>query len=259
MTITPCHATTSMSSYPLPKRLTSVSRTGIISYPTPFNTYKVDAIFSFSLLTLSWKRRQPKNLFKVRSVVAPVETTTEFDEMVSGTQRMYYMLGGKGGVGKTSCAASLAVKFANNGHLTLVVSTDPAHSLSDSFAQDLTGGTLVPVEGPISPLFALEINPEKAREEFRDVSKKNGGTGVKEFMDGMGLGMLADQLGELKLGELLDTPPPGLDEAIAISKVIQFLESQEYNMYTIHVSRWANRSALVFSPVWRTEIKSTQS
>nr|GEX83476.1 ATPase ASNA1 homolog 2 [Tanacetum cinerariifolium] len=164
--------------------------------------------------------------------MAPVETTAEFEEMVSGTQRKYYMLGGKGGVGKTSCAASLAVKFANNGHPTLVVSTDPAHSLSDSFAQDLTGGTLVPVEGPIAPLFALEINPDKAREEFRDVSQKNGGTGVKDFMDGMGLGMLADQLGELKLGELLDTPPPGLDEALAISKVIQFLESQEYNMFT---------------------------
>ncbi|KAF2318497.1 hypothetical protein GH714_008363 [Hevea brasiliensis] len=40
------------------------------------------------------------------------------------------------------------------------------------------------------------------------------------------------KLGELKLGELLDTPPPGLDEAIAISKVMQFLESQEYSMFT---------------------------
>jgi arsenite-transporting ATPase len=58
-----------------------------------------------------------------------------FQEMTSGTRRRYYMLGGKGGVGKTSCAASLAVRFANNGHPTLVVSTDPAHSLSDSFAQ----------------------------------------------------------------------------------------------------------------------------
>ncbi|KAF3609088.1 hypothetical protein DY000_02051002 [Brassica cretica] len=152
--------------------------------------------------------------------------------MVSGTKRKYYMLGGKGGVGKTSCAASLAVRFANNGHPTLVVSTDPAHSLSDSFAQDLTGGMLVPVEGPDSPLFALEINPEKAREEFRSASQMNGGTEVKDFMDGMGLGMLVEQLGELKLGELLDTPPPGLDEAIAISKVIQFLESPEYNMFT---------------------------
>lgn len=68
-------------------------------------------------------------------MAAPSEAIAGFDEMVTGTRRKYYMLGGKGGVGKTSCAASLAVKFANNGHPTLVVSTDPAHSLSDSFAQ----------------------------------------------------------------------------------------------------------------------------
>jgi arsenite-transporting ATPase len=37
-------------------------------------------------------------------------------------------------------------------------------------------------------------------------------------MGSFGLGGVADQLGDLKLGELLDTPPPGLDEAIAISK-----------------------------------------
>ncbi|GFP97003.1 putative arsenical pump-driving ATPase [Phtheirospermum japonicum] len=196
---------------------------------------KTKPSFNSKFLSLSITRK-----FYVKSVAAPTESVAVFDEMVSGTQRKYFMLGGKGGVGKTSCAASLAVKFANNGHHTLVVSTDPAHSLSDSFAQDLTGGTLVPVEGPFSPLFALEINPEKAREEFRSASQKNGGSGVKDFMDGMGLGLIADQLGELKLGELLDTPPPGLDEAIAISKafeehfcqVIQFLESQEYNKFT---------------------------
>lgn len=75
------------------------------------------------------------NQLVVRWVATPVETVAGFDEMVTGTQRKYYMLGGKGGVGKTSCAASLAVKFANSGHPTIVVSTDPAHSLSDSFAQ----------------------------------------------------------------------------------------------------------------------------
>lgn len=89
----------------------------------------VDAIYWFSIA--------------VRSVAAPSEAITEFDDMVSGTKRKYYMLGGKGGVGKTSCAASLAVKFANNGHPTLVVSTDPAHSLSDSFAQVLISSLLV--------------------------------------------------------------------------------------------------------------------
>ncbi|XP_073031515.1 ATPase GET3B-like [Primulina eburnea] len=193
---------------------------------------KLKSSGSSSFVTISIAKKMPRRKFLVRSVAAPTESVAGFDEMVCGTQRKYYMLGGKGGVGKTSCAASLAVKFANNGHPTLVVSTDPAHSLSDSFAQDLTGGTLVPVEGPNSPLFALEINPEKAREEFRSAGQKNGGSGVKDFMDGMGLGIIADQLGELKLGELLDTPPPGLDEAIAISKVIQFLESPEYSMFT---------------------------
>lgn len=39
---------------------------------------------------------------------------------------------GKGGVGKTSIAASTAVQSANNGKKTLVVSTDRAHSLGDS-------------------------------------------------------------------------------------------------------------------------------
>lgn len=194
--------------------------------------FKFRPSFSPAFVSFPMTTKQPRKSLQVRSVATPAEATAGFDEMVSGTQRKYYMLGGKGGVGKTSCAASLAVKFANNGHPTLVVSTDPAHSLSDSFAQDLTGGAVVPVEGPYSPLFALEINPEKAREEFRSASQKHGGTGVKDFMDGMGLGMLAEQLGELKLGELLDTPPPGLDEAIAISKVMQFLESQEYNMFT---------------------------
>eukprot|EP00262_Sarcandra_glabra_P013830 TRINITY_DN3908_c0_g1_i1.p1 TRINITY_DN3908_c0_g1~~TRINITY_DN3908_c0_g1_i1.p1 ORF type:complete len:415 (+),score=80.24 TRINITY_DN3908_c0_g1_i1:112-1356(+) len=182
---------------------------------------------SFSLVNT--RRYSP---LQVRSIVTPAEAVAGFDEMAAGTQRKYYMLGGKGGVGKTSCAASLAVKFANHGHPTIVVSTDPAHSLSDSFAQDLSGGALVPVEGLDSPLFALEINPEKAREEFRSASQISGGTGVKDFMDSMGLGMLADQLGELKLGELLDTPPPGLDEALAISKVMQFVEAQEFNMFS---------------------------
>ena len=49
--------------------------------------------------------------------------------------RKYFMLGGKGGVGKTSSAASLSVQLAAEGRKTLVVSTDPAHSLSDSLDQ----------------------------------------------------------------------------------------------------------------------------
>jgi hypothetical protein len=56
------------------------------------------------------------------------------------------MLGGKGGVGKTSCSAALALRFANQGHTTLIVSTDPAHSLSDSLDQVRAARRLT--EGP---------------------------------------------------------------------------------------------------------------
>ena len=53
--------------------------------------------------------------------------------------RRYVMVSGKGGVGKTSLSASLAVGLAAAGHNTLVVSTDPAHSLSDSLDQVCAG------------------------------------------------------------------------------------------------------------------------
>ena len=61
--------------------------------------------------------------------------TSNFRELVQAAGRRYVMISGKGGVGKTSLAASLAVRLAAEGHNTLVVSTDPAHSLSDSLGQ----------------------------------------------------------------------------------------------------------------------------
>ena len=46
----------------------------------------------------------------------------------------YYMLDDNDGdISNTSCASSLALKFANSRHPTLIVCTDPTDSLSDSF------------------------------------------------------------------------------------------------------------------------------
>jgi len=66
---------------------------------------------------------------------AAVQAPTAFEELAAGTARKYIMVSGKGGVGKTSLSASLAVRLAAAGHTVLIVSTDPAHSLSDSLAQ----------------------------------------------------------------------------------------------------------------------------
>ena len=47
------------------------------------------------------------------------------------------LMTGKGGVGKTSVAAATGLRCAELGHKTLVLSTDPAHSLADSFDIEL--------------------------------------------------------------------------------------------------------------------------
>ena len=115
----------------------------------------------------------------------------------------------------------------------MLVSTDPAHSLSDSLAQDVTGGLPVAVDGTDNMLYAMEVDPDQAKEEFAAFARQNDvSSGAKDFMSSVGLGGLADQLGDLKLGELLDTPPPGLDEAIAIAKVVQFIKDEKYAKFT---------------------------
>ncbi|MEW5306530.1 MAG: hypothetical protein WDW36_008988 [Sanguina aurantia] len=157
-----------------------------------------------------------------------------YENMNAGPDKKYFLLGGKGGVGKTSCASALATKFASDGIPTLVVSTDPAHSLSDSFDQDLTGGSPVRIVSPLGgdmPLWGMQIDPESARTELRDIMADDGGAKLNQVLDGLGLGVVSEQLKDLQLGSLLDTPPPGVDEAIAISKVVQFLKSPEYSHF----------------------------
>ena len=69
------------------------------------------------------------------------------------------LFGGKGGVGKTTCASSAGLYLAKEGFKTLVISTDPAHSLSDSLGQKI-GDEIKGVEG-VKNLSALEVNAQK--------------------------------------------------------------------------------------------------
>jgi arsenite-transporting ATPase len=75
------------------------------------------------------------------------------------------LYGGKGGVGKTTCAAAHALAHARSGARTLVVSTDPAHSLGDAFEHDLGPD---PTEIRDS-LAAVEVDPETGQEAYRGV------------------------------------------------------------------------------------------
>lgn len=71
------------------------------------------------------------------------------------SHKFLIFVGGKGGVGKTTHSASLAVRLASLGRKVLIISTDPAHSLGDVLQQSLSGEIRA-----ITPyLSALELNP----------------------------------------------------------------------------------------------------
>lgn len=78
--------------------------------------------------------------------------------------REVVFFGGKGGVGKTTLAATMALEAACEGHRTLLVSTDPAHSTSDVLETRL-GGTAREVH---PRLWALEIDPAEEADRYID-------------------------------------------------------------------------------------------
>ncbi|MHA2392973.1 MAG: ArsA family ATPase [Promethearchaeota archaeon] len=129
------------------------------------------------------------------------------------------MFGGKGGVGKTSCAASSAIWAAEHGRNTLIISTDPAHSLGDSLGIELLPGVPTQIEG-IKNLTALEINPKANMEEFQGITNMNP-------MEEMGMsGLMQDLpfLGDME--EISSLTPPGIDEALAFGKILEFVETE---------------------------------
>ena len=75
------------------------------------------------------------------------------------------LLSGKGGVGKTTLACAVAVRFARAGLRTLVVTTDPASNVSDVFEQPIGEGP-VPVRG-IDGLFASELDAQSALRAYK--------------------------------------------------------------------------------------------
>jgi arsenite/tail-anchored protein-transporting ATPase len=78
----------------------------------------------------------------------------------------FIFFSGKGGVGKTSMACTHAVRRADQGKRTLIVTTDPASNLSDVFDQPI-GHKVTPVSG-VPNLFAMEIDSDQATRDYID-------------------------------------------------------------------------------------------
>jgi len=156
-----------------------------------------------------------------------VEAVEDIDDEVvpSGVDAPDYVLyGGKGGVGKTTMAAATALASARDGTATLVVSTDPAHSLSDTLETEIPAEP-ARIRDDI-PLYAAEIDPEAALEDG-PFAEGGGGLGGAGGALG-GLGEILGGAGE-EMVDPLGGSMPGADEAAAIRLLIRYMDDPRFD------------------------------
>jgi hypothetical protein len=91
---------------------------------------------------------------------------TLYGATITMNNNQFIFFSGKGGVGKTSMACTTAVRHADEGRRTLIVTTDPAANLSDVFEQPI-GHKITPIAN-VDNLWAMEIDGDRATEEYID-------------------------------------------------------------------------------------------
>jgi len=132
----------------------------------------------------------------------------------------FIMFGGKGGSGKTTsaCAAALSLAQLYKEKNILVVSTDPAHSVGDSFQTEI-GNSIVPLKG-LDNLWAFEMD---AMDVYKKWNEKYGDT-IKKIAD---RGTYFDKQ---DIEDFFSLTIPGLDEMMAIIKLIDIQKEDKYDL-----------------------------
>ncbi|RWS16410.1 ATPase ASNA1-like protein [Dinothrombium tinctorium] len=139
-------------------------------------------------------------------------------KVIEDKELKWVFVGGKGGVGKTTCSCSIAIEFAKRRTSVLIISTDPAHNVSDAFNQKLSK-TPVPIIG-FDNLFGMEIDP----------SPLISGNGVSDLLGASGgSGSWDGLLNETNIGEMLQSFP-GIDEAMSYIQVMKLVNSFHFDI-----------------------------
>jgi arsenite-transporting ATPase len=145
------------------------------------------------------------------------------------------LFGGKGGVGKTTCA--LGAGFALSKEFkTLIISTDPAHSIADGLGQ-VIGDEIQAVQG-IQNLSALEIDAEKALSQFKILHEAE----IKKILD------TSTSLDQEDIDSLFSLSIPGIDEVMGFKTIVDLIEEAQFAKYIVDTAPTGHALRLLSSP-----------
>lgn len=149
--------------------------------------------------------------------VVPIEVIMESTlKRLDKEQKRLIMIGGKGGVGKTTCASAIALHFALQGKKTLIISSDPTPSLSDIFEMEI-GDQETSIKNT-NGLYGIEISSDVVLKKW----KERFGPEIYEVLSSFtSLDYdFVDYIGGA----------PGIEEEYMLSYILDMVESSRYDL-----------------------------
>jgi arsenite-transporting ATPase len=187
-----------------------------------------EEVRGLDLLSAFWDHVQP---LAQRPVSAAIDGLSREPAVLGAAahpsgRMQFVLLAGKGGVGKTTLSCATAMRLARDfpGKRVLLFSTDPAHSLSACLHVQIGSRPVVIFPG----LTAMEID---AKAEFEKL-KTRYAQDLERFLEAVsrGFDLTFDRV---VLERMLDLSPPGLDEVMALTRILEFLAQGRYDLFVL--------------------------
>ncbi|MFO0742836.1 MAG: TRC40/GET3/ArsA family transport-energizing ATPase [Labilithrix sp.] len=149
----------------------------------------------------------------------------------------FVFFGGKGGVGKTTCAAAAALRAAAEGQRVLVVSTDPAHSLGDALDLELAPEPRRVKDAP-GEVWAAELDADKALGRWLRAKEE----AIRTIAD------RGTYLDEEDVDRLMSLSFPGVDELVGLLELVRLSKQREYDQVVVDTAPTGHTLRLLETP-----------